>query len=306
MKDTGLPLVVDDADVAVLCGDVTVYWRGSAFDRVEGLLHFYDTALAGIREHVRYYETETMGELRPIRRDTLELLSHWLRNPKAKRGIMALLLESATKVDASSDRALSVFCDEDEPPHMGFIRLVMPAALMAASPAAFVDTVKHMVSKLDFESGHAGFSINWEPRGQHSDDVEVFLRRLAKKHPGVDIPEPNTTLIAMQDYGAPSLKCVNWLTLLGAELSAALAAEFGNVQVIQQALPAPCRVEPLPTGLLFTAGEAPLLGDRSKPEALLPYHAVGRLLSGLRVPEHAPLFLDDEEASDDWLRRFDV
>jgi|JRYF01.1.fsa_nt_gb hypothetical protein len=296
-----LDLRVDGIEVAKACADITLYWRGSALPRADGLLHFYATAMAGIRRRMVWYETETMGAMRRVKDATFDLLPHWLRVPRAKRGIMALLLESATDPDASSDCAFSIFCDEEGPEPMGFVRMVMPCAWMQSHPGRFVETAVDLARQLEFESGHAGYSMHWEPRGEHAGEVEEHLRRVAFRYPGVDIAEPNTTLIALQEHGAPAIKCVGWVTLLGTDLSAWLEARIAELGPVDAAL----RILQVGGRTAVVAGGLPLVGDRKHPGLLAAYRAAGRLLAPLRVPGHAPLFVDDDEGTQAWLGRFD-
>lgn len=286
--------------LATLCADVTVYWRGSIFDRTEGVLKFYRKALELIGNSLRYYETETMGGVEKIKSDTFDLLPFWLRNPKARRGLYALLLESGEQFE-SSDRAFILFCDQEEQPEMGVIRLVLPVAEMEQAPAAFVSLVTDLTDELDFESGYAGYSINWEPRGENALVVEEFLNRISKQYLGIDIPEINTTLVNLQESDGPAIKCVNWITLLGRELS----TQVGTLSAIREELPDDCEVIDLGDRYLIKAGARPLLGDKRKKERLPAYSAVGRLLAPYRLQTHAPLFLDDDDATEAWLGRFD-
>lgn len=294
-------LIVDGTRLVTLCADITVYWRGSMFERADGILAFYERAMEVIGSSVRWYETETMGDVDAVNEKVFDMLPFWLKSPKARRGIYALLLESGESESDSSDRAFLLFYDQDEPPAMGALRLVMPAQHLAKSPAAFAKLVADLTVGLDFESGHAGYSVNWDPRGGDALEAEEHLRRVAARYLGIDIPEVNTTLINLQAYGKPAIKCVNWITLLGTTL----AEQIGPPNAVREALLKDCSVVDLHGRYLIQAGVQPSIGDKRRKERLPAYCAVGKLLASFRLPEHSPLFLDDDDATEAWLSRFD-
>jgi len=294
-------LTVDGARLVTLCADITVYWRGAMTDRADAILAFYERAMKLIGGSVRWYETETMGDREAIEPKVFDMLPFWLKHSKSRRGIQALMLESGEDVTDASDRAFVLFYDQEQPPAMGVLRLVLPASLLEQSPAAFARLVAELTAQLDFESGQAGFSVHWDPRGENALEAETHLRRVAARYLGIDIPEVNTTLINLQDYGEPAFKCVNWITLLGS----ALAEQIGPAQELREALPADCSVIDMQGRYLIQAGAAPSIGDKRKKERLPAYRAVGHLLAPFRLQEHAPLFLDDDDATEAWLSRFD-
>ena len=49
-----------------LCLDVTLYWTGSAFDHVDGIVDFYNQSMEIIGKNVTFYRTETMKSARPV------------------------------------------------------------------------------------------------------------------------------------------------------------------------------------------------------------------------------------------------
>jgi hypothetical protein len=294
-------LTVDGVRLVTLCADITVYWRGAMTERAEGILAFYDRAMQLVGKSVRWYETETMGDVEAIEPKVFDMVPFWLKNPKSRRGIQAMVMESGeTEIDVS-DRAFLLFYDQEQPPAMGVLRLVLPASLLERSPAAFAQLVAEITAHLDFESGHAGFALHWDPRGEESLKAEEHIRDVAARYLGIDIPEINTTLVNMQDYGEPAFKCVNWITLLGP----ALAEQLGTPQEVQDALPGDCEVIDMQGRYLIRAGAMPSIGDKRKKEKLPAYRAVGHLLAPFRLQEHAPLFLDDDDATEAWLSRFD-
>src|SRR6516225_5953645 len=76
------------------CIDVVCYWAGSAFDRINGIVDFYEQSLAVIGKAIRFYQTETMAQAAPLKKDSLGLIPFWFRKTKSRRDVYILLLES--------------------------------------------------------------------------------------------------------------------------------------------------------------------------------------------------------------------
>lgn len=288
-----IDLVKDGVQVVSDCAEIIVYWRGSVHDQVEAIEHFYQGAMQGIRPALKWYETESMGEVRRAQPATLDLLPRWLREPRARRGMMALMLETADDAASSSNLAFSIFCDEEDDQPMGYIRLVAPPDVLERDPTLFLQTALHLVDGMDFESGTAGYAVNWDPRSELSDKAGPHLARVAATYPGVEISDPNTTLIAFQNAEHPVFKRVNWITFLGADLTRAATLPKPDPRL-------DIRISGLAKGSAIIAGPAPRRsGD------LTAYRTVGKALARWRVSEHAPVFGDDDDRHERWLTAFD-
>jgi Protein of unknown function (DUF3396) len=286
-------LNVDDVQVVSSCAEILVYWRGSVYERVDAVMNFYRGAMQGVRPLARWYETESMGEVRPVTEKTFDLLPRWLKEPKASRGMMALMVESGENAASSSDLSFSIFCDEEDAQPMGYVRLVTPCQVLDHDPGLFLQTAVHLIGSLDFEFGTGGYAISWDRRSELSTVAERHVARIASTFPGVEIPDPNTTLIALQSVERPALKRIGWLTFLGQGLGdAARLQALGDIPGVEEI--------GLGKGICIAAGSEP---RRSGDMRL--YRAVGSKLAHQRVPEHAPLFGQDDEPSDRWLAAFD-
>jgi hypothetical protein len=291
-------------DYAKICVDITVYWKGSVFERVEGLIDFYQQVVELIGPDLRYFRTDSMDGARPLRKDSLELVPFWLRNPKAKRDIISMHLEGGAHPDEPSDRSFLLMADEED--HVGAARVMLPIEAVSESADAFADLAAGLVRKLDFDSGHGGYALNWDPEGDMDQEAKQKMYFIGKRFPGIDLSDIDTTLIDMIRLESPAIKCVNWLTLLGKELSTAV----GGVVSVRESLPPECTVHELATGMLIRAGEKPDIGDRNRGgEPLKSYHSVGRLLAPFRMKAHSMIFGMDEstggDATAEWLGRFD-
>src|SRR5678815_3753691 len=69
-----------------LCVDLTVYWRGSMFERSQGMLHFYKRALKELKSGLTFFETGTMSGAKKLKKDTLDMVPTWLKG-KPRRDI---------------------------------------------------------------------------------------------------------------------------------------------------------------------------------------------------------------------------
>jgi len=286
-------LTTDGVQLVCDCADITVYWRGSVFERIQAVQHFYEGAMQGLRSSVKWYETESMGEVRSVEAKTFDLLPRWLNKPRSRRGMMALMLESGRNAESSSNLAFSIFCDEEDPQPMGYMRLVVPCDVLDQDPGVFLKTALHLVDGMHFESGTAGYAINWERRSELSHLAEPHIARIAATYPGVDIPDPNTTLIALQRIEQPGFKRVNWITLLGRELTRRMPVPAFEKRLGIQTIE-------LAEGRAIVAGSTPRRsGD------LAAYRAVGKALARWRVSEHTPLFGFDDDKNERWLAAFD-
>lgn len=284
---------------AQLCLDLTIYWRGSAFDRVDGILHFYERAMKEIGSALKFYETGTMAGAKPLRKDALEMLPTWL-GKKRRRDIYMLNLESGAHRAEPSDRNFYFAADEEDDEPLGVMRLALPID-RANKPDAYVKLVEDLVRDLKFESGHAGYALNWDSRGDMAGEALMHMMAVAGRYYGVDLFELDVTLVSMRQTKPAGIKGVNWLTLLGTEL----AARAGGVDELTTKLPKSCRVVPVPNGILIRAGDRPTIGDRQENADLSAYRAVGQVLAPFRFVNHQPIF-GDVDTTDRWLSRFDA
>lgn len=288
-----IDLMSDDVQLVSDCAEIILYWRGSVFERTKAVEHFYRGALQAIKDSVKWYETESMGEVRPVQAKTFELLPRWLKEPRSRRGMMGLLLESGSNPESSSNLAFSIFCDEEDPQPMGYVRLITPSEILRQEPMSFLQTALYLADALDFESGTAGYAVNWDRRSELSPLAEQHLARIAANYPGVEIPDPTTTLIALQSADRPAFKRVSWITFLGRDLASRV-----SLSEVDERLGV--RVHDLAKGRAVVAGTTPRRsGD------LAAYGAVGKLLANVRLREHAPIFGHDEDKTERWLSAFD-
>jgi hypothetical protein len=283
-----------------LCADITVYWEGSVFERVEGVLDFYGQAIELIREHLTFYGTETTKLPRKVDEEALGLLPFWLTKTRSRRTWYMLDLESGSTPDAASDWALTFRALEDD--EVGAMRLVLPTGDLDGDPGPFVELVKALTRSLDLASGHAGYAVSYVKLGDLAYKAEAVLYPLGRRHPGIDLPDLFGTL----DVISEGIKCINWLTLLSPDL----CERLGGLETLVEELGEEIAIHPLATGVMIQAGPRAEIGDVNRGSRLPLYHQVGRVLAPIRAPDHPPFLkrgplVYDEDATERWLGRFD-
>lgn len=293
-------LTFSHGDLAYLvpCADVTLYWTGSVFDHSQGILDFYREGLALIEPDLKHYRTETMGAARPLKKDTLDLLPLWLAQTTARRDIYMLFLESGTAADEPSDRAFAMSAS----PGMGYVRLILPTSYAVDSREAFLDLALRLSRTFAFDSGHAGFALNWNPLGKQTRRPVQTMYALAARYPGLDISYPSTTQFVV----LKGIKGANWLTFLGSEY----AKRLGGLEILRKAFGANITVHDVGGGrIAIQAGAAPQIGDVNRQDTVPVYRDVGRLVAPVRATPHprmiGPGGIPDDESTENWLRRFD-
>lgn len=294
-----LTFEADGAAFARLCIDLTFYWRGSMYDRADPLADAYRRALTAVKGGIVYFETGSMAGAKKLKADSLDMVPFWLQKAKRREDIYMMLLKGGSSADEPSDLALQFFADEEEDPPAGALSVSIPVA--ATDRPDSIDTLMREIADCaDFESGHCGYSLSWEPNADSASDAKARMLGIAGRFHGVDLPELSTTVLAIQRSNAPSIKTIQWLTFLGASV----VERFGGAVLLRKALPASVAVQELRNGLLLRACAAPTVGDVNRRADLSELKAIGQVLSPLRLTRHAPIFGTDDQMAD-WLSRFD-
>ncbi len=285
------------------CVDIVCYWTGSVFDRVDGVLDFYRKSLHGLGQSLSFFQTDSMGAPARLKGDSLRLLEFWLTGTKSRRDVYVLQLESSVSADDVSDRAFSFQATEaGEDDASGFVRLMLPAHFGLSNAAQIVELAKSLFQKVDFNFGQAGYALNWNEFGRFPELACETMGAIRKHHPGLDLSDPGSS----QYVAEGSIKCINWLTMIGA----VGCKRLGGVQALRDRIGAKeVVVHELSRGALVQAGPKPELGDTNRRGTAPCYHVVGKVLAPLRDEEHPPYLTvdgaDDEDATLEWLARFD-
>jgi hypothetical protein len=292
---------VDDEGVEFmkLCVDVTLYWKGTAHEHRDGILHFYSEAMNSIRSRVRFYETEDMEGAVPVSSGTFDELPSWLASSGPAKDVASLHLYAGTVPNLPSDVAFQF--QAEVPPEgdaVGMVRMVLPATTVESSGEPLLERALTLGAALRFHSGYAGYAIHWDPLGELAFDAQTRMGILARRYPAIELPEVTATLMAIPS----GMKRINWLSFVGDEL-------MSDKGLLPEAL-AQLDTRRLQHGVAIVAGPRPLLGDVNRQEDLGTYHKVGRVLAPLRSVEHIPFIWDrdgehSEQLTEEWLGYFD-
>lgn len=284
---------------AQLCIDTTFYWRGSMFDRGAGLAEAYRRALAYVKDTITYFESGTMSGPKKLKADSLDMVPFWLVTGKRREDIFMMTLKGGSSADSASDTGLQFFADEEEEPAMGGLTLTLPVS-WAAKPDRLLEMTQTIADAVDFESGHCGFSLAWDPGGDSATDAMSRMLGVANRFLGLDLPKLNTTVSSLQRSAKPGIKTVQWLTFLGTPV----IDQLGGETAVKARLATVAKVHITTTGILVQAGEAPTIGDSNRQDDITALKAVGQALASIRVPGHGTIF-GTRDQTGEWLARFD-
>jgi len=276
-----------------LCADIIAFLPGPFRDHAPGLLRFYQKALTLIGEHVRYYLFDGEGRFKKVKADTLRALPDWAEGRVAERNVYGLDLESGKAPDEQSDRAFQMYIADAG---MGHVRLMLPAESLLDADA-FVAVARDCLDGLRFTSAYAGYAVN--VRRTYNASLEGSkIAMISRRFPGVDLGRP----LMFADFLDDSLKCVNWLTGIGAPL-------LERAPTLATKLPSSASVIKLQHGILVRASAAASTGDSNRRNDLPDYAAVGRVLTPLRIPVQRLGPYDGVGGTENtarWLARFDA
>ena len=159
--------------------------------------------------------------------------------------------------------------------------------LLRSGVEPFIAFVEGLAGFAPFDSGHVGFSFKHDPHtggNQECPWISFKAPRFLAIHPYHSNYE---------HYTRHRLANVNWLTLLGTELS----EKLGGIDVMRATLSDAVTVKSLKYGTMLMAGETPPLGDvNQQAPDLGPLREVARLTR--------PCWLDDATLSNDILNSF--
>jgi hypothetical protein len=287
----------DDGQCTVkLATEVSLYYKGTFKENAKGIIRFYETCIRHIGPFVRFFHVDGKNQPRKIKKDTFDLLPFWASEAYEDRGMYGLCLESGSEKYDVSDRAFQLW----EFLHQGQVWLLLPLEFVAESPDAFVEVAKKACGEIAFWSGTGGFGLNMYPDyPTHRPNRRIGF--VATRFLGVDV-EPFGALARSADKG---VKNINWLTLVGDPF----LLKVGGREAVREQLTTVdgIIVHDLQHGIMIQAGPEPAFGDVNRNEQLELYHAVGRILRPLMIPER-DLDLRDRiggvEFGKQWVYRF--
>lgn len=258
---------------------------------------------------LRWYRGNTMKASSAVKGGARAAVDAFLDGPEFnKPGIAGLTLHAGPEANAPDAPAivllsLDTAADAADPVHRTMLRLCLPPSIASDARELF-DLAAACMAKEPVHCGHAGwswFSSTGDTRmersfGQH--------RHLLLAHPAMGYHDP----LSYHPFIGQGLIQVGWLTMLGLPL----LAQAEETAPLTFSPDDRVGVSRLPEGgALLVAGTEPILGsvDPATADQLRPFHAVGRQLADLRLPDEDAEFLDfagdpDEADKLAWYRRF--
>ncbi len=287
----------DQHDEAALCFAFTIYYDGSVLDNSIGILHFYETALPLIHDYVTCFDVDARMRFKKIQRNSFDFLKKSLATADPKSDHFGLILESGRRVSDVSDRAFHFYHSGTLYP--GFIRLVLPLEVCAASPAEMVALGLDLTSKLKVLTGYGGFCLATYLYGAWEEKRPLYV--LSRRFRGVDFADP----YRFREYQRFGLNAANWLTWLGERW----LPQLGGKSALIGAARKPVIAHEMSSGILLQAGPEPVWGEANNPKSLDEYRAAGRLIRNARFPveklgKDGPI--GGSENTREWLQRFDT
>ena len=275
--------------------DVTLFGRGGIDEQADAVLHFYQRVLRDARAGFRFFTTETMRAPKPITPDVLEMVPFWLRNPNAAR-IQAIL--RLTSGQEPYDVAGHTFRLEAGIFDAFALQWIMPwEVLLGEQGEALAACVLELAGNLPLYWGRAGLTMEAHPSRVDTAAYADAARRIAFRHPGVDIG----SLSASRAIAQEGIKRVSWITLLSGEW----LERVKGASALREALPERVLLHPIGQGMAIQAGPRPSPGDVNEEARLPDLHRVGAALRPIRALGHPPVFAHDAPRDRDWRAQFD-
>ncbi|XVJ69658.1 MAG: DUF3396 domain-containing protein [Rhizobacter sp.] len=166
-----------------------------------------------------------------------------------------------------------------------------------------LELIRNIAALAPFQHGMCGYSFKYF----HREGDDKIYRWMGDK--GLRYFAIHPIMNNFEYYCRHELPNVNWVTLLGQEMT----DKLGGTATLRQALSEAVDVEPLPHGTMLIAGQTPPLGDRNALALDLgPLREVARLTRPLllnrkkmgKVLGYIFEGDDEEERIDRWLNRF--
>ncbi len=251
---------------------------------------------------IRLYQFNDSASMQAIAPPALKTLGEQVeRVLVGKPALFGIDLHSGAAPGDAVPPALEIFYDANAGQPYAYCRVVFPDDYLQAGTAAFFDYLRQVLTDFPLSSGWAGLGFFWRTLDPDCQEAATkFIVPKLKRHPGLahgDYQE-------LAEVALQGVMGVNWLTLLGTSLSAAL----GGLPAIKQALePRGIDCLELPQAIGLQAGERPETGDLNRQAELPVYRAVGAFLSGVMAPmDEVWLEGFDPEDMEDWLLRFSL
>lgn len=295
-----LTLKFDKRVAAVPCLELVAFSFGAPADGA-GFARFLRVFCEAFGGRLSVYRTGDMKQFRPFEAQALEGPRHWFSDPALlARKVLGFRAHAGAAASDVATPALEIALLGNFDPQRYVFRMALPVE-SGDRPDRVVDLVHGALAEFPLASGYCGYSLLWDRDPSVDQAVCEWAAPLLRRHPGLGYGKP----VSIANASEMGLAVVNWLTLLGTGLTAAM----GGIEALAQHAPADVNVLPLgPGGALLRAGAAPAVGDVNRGDPLPLYHAVGRMLAPVVAPDEAldEVAVDGMEGDDayEWFRRF--
>ena len=235
------------------------------------------------------------------------MLAVWAAQPDSKTEYLSLELKDGdNELDAPKYLFKYASAEPESPPHKArhsnSITLSFEPSWGLEKAQQMQDLMLRLLAELPCVCATAGFAYQCS---RYSPKLgETFAWQKSMRHPEVDIVRiPQDHRAVKQD----ALKTVAWLTMISDDL----ANELGGVDQLTRGLGKGIVHGPVPGGLMFRVGDAPVISDRNRGESSPDYKKLHMALRPLieRARDQAMWFASDsedqDEQSESWFRRFE-
>lgn len=194
----------------------------------------------------------------------------------------------------------------DSKKRLSFYECYLPIADPQGTPYfnELINCVIQWASILQPAHGSAGYCVIYELA---TETAQRYAYPVLQRYPGLDIHSP-VPFVWDGEALYEQIKCVNWLTVLGAPV----LAKLGGLDVARKALEPDCIVHAYEGGVVIQAGSAPQLGDTYQNDIPEAYRKVARFTNSARFRDYkkGSLFrvfepMDRREEARRWASRFD-
>lgn len=253
---------------------------------------------------LRWYQTYSMEEHKPVTDRTLGMLRGWLKPDSRPRDEVGFEISDAESMEAAPKclfdlHVLSKRSDNFEDV-AGHLRISLPPQDLEQAPSRFADLVVELASALPFDSGHAGYCLNVSEYGDTEAIAAAFP--LLCRYEGFDVA---TVLDTPFDLRGGYIKGVNWLTLI----SASMLGRLGGKPALDKFLATTptASVTKAGSGYVLQSSTQPDIGDRNRGSRADAYRATMAFVKPVLAPAYScfslpgPLAAEQSEA---WFRRF--
>lgn len=275
----------------------------------DGYLAFYDACVTRFARPLRWYQTNTMAQWKPIPESAGEQFHAFLEGRQfAKPGLLGLEQHAGETGSDATPPSFALFSEEvkgqsGKPLRRTFLRACLPVDA-AAAPGEMLDLLASALAVFFPYAGYAGYSCYWDVGNTTLErQLEKSNRKLLLGYPGLTYGD----LFPFQSFIGFGVLQVSWITLV----SAALASRVGGLETLLGGLSPDVRAMPFEdAGVALVAGPEPRLGTRhpDPKDPLRAYRDAGRCLAPVRLEDrylqHVNLPGFDEDEAREWLLRF--